>query len=198
MHRRGSKERTKRELIINEWRRLGSPSVGEHELDQIHGAIGERFGKARVDTPPAIARLLADEGAELRHPEVIEFDARWREMKIESGEFAGDDEVVAVKPLTLKQAETLIRKLERLRGTFGPTSDHSGLRELKDSAISARQAALSLAKHRQLEAVRRVEQAEIAQWLLVWLQTPDLFDAWLELRRHSPDFRKKFLTKKSS
>ena len=119
-------------------------------------------------------------------------------MKIESGEFAGDDEVVAVKPLTLKQAETLIRKLERLRGTFGPTSDHSGLRELKDSAISARQAALSLAKHRQLEAVRRVEQAEIAQWLLVWLQTPDLFDAWLELRRRSPDFRKKFLTKKSS
>jgi len=198
MHRRGSKERTKRELIINEWRRLGSPSVGEHELDQIHGAIGERFGKAAVDSPAAIARLLADEGAELRHPEVIEFDARWREMKIESGEFAGDDEVVAVKPLTLKQAETLIRKLERLRGTFGPTSDHSRLRELKDSAISARQAALSLAKHRQLEAVRRVEQAEIAQWLLVWLQTPDLFDAWLELRRRSPDFRKKFLTKKSS
>jgi len=198
MHRGGSKERTKRELIINEWRRRGSPSLGEHELDQIQRAIGERFGKAAVDSPAAIARLLADEGAELRHPEVIEFDARWREMKIENGEFPGDDEVVAVKPLTLKQAETLIRKFERVRGKFGPASDHSSLQQLKSRAISARQAALSLAKHRQLEAVRRGEQAEIAQWLLVWLQTPDLFDAWLELRRHSPEFRKKFSTKKSS
>ena len=198
MYRGGSKERTKRELIINEWRRRGSPSLGEHELDQIQRAIGERFGKAAVDSPAAIARLLADEGAELRHPEVIEFDARWREMKIESGEFPGDDEVVAVKPLTLKQAETLIRKFERVRGKFGPAPDHSSLQQLKSRAISARQAALSLAKHRQLEAVRRGEQAEIAQWLLVWLQTPDLFDAWLELRRRSPEFRKKFSTKKSS
>ena len=119
-------------------------------------------------------------------------------MKIESGEFPGDDEVVAVKPLTLKQAETLIRKFERVRGKFGPAPDHSSLQQLKSRAISARQAALSLAKHRQLEAVRRGEQAEIAQWLLVWLQTPDLFDAWLELRRRSPEFRKKFSTKKSS
>ena len=198
MHRGGSKARTKREVVIREWRRLGSAPIGKRELDQIQRAIAGRFGKTAVDSPAAIARVLADKGAELRHPEVIEFDARWRETKIESGESAGPDEVVAAKPLTLKEAETLIRKFARMRRKFERPGDHAGLRRLRDSAVSARQAAQSLAKHRKLEPAQRVEQAEIAQWLSVWLQTPDLFDDWLDLRRRSPDFRKKFATEKSS
>ena len=32
----------------------------------------------------------------------------------------------------------------------------------------------------------RAEQAEIAEWLKVWIQTPILFADWLELRRRSP------------
>jgi len=32
----------------------------------------------------------------------------------------------------------------------------------------------------------------------VWLQTPNLFDDWLDLRRRSPDFRNKFSMEKSS
>ena len=198
MHRRESKARTKREVIIEEWGRLGGASIGHRELDQIQRAIAGRFGNAAVDSPAAIARVLADEGAELRHPEVIEFDARWRETKIESGEFAGQDDVVGANLSRLKDAETLIRKFERLRRKYERTEDRSGLRRLRDSAVGARQTAQSLAKHRKLEADRRVEQAEIAQWLAVWLQTPDLFDDWLDLRRRSPDFRKKFSMEKSS
>src|SRR5437870_10289518 len=126
---KGGGARTRHELTIEVWVGMGRAAVGENELREIQRAIAKRFGEGAVDSPAAIARLLADEGAELRHPEVIEFDARWREMKIESGEFPGDDEVVAVKPLTLKQAETLIRKFERVRGKFGPASDHSSLQQ---------------------------------------------------------------------
>src|SRR5260370_5015132 len=47
-----------------------------------------------------------------------------------------------------------------------------------------------------LNQTQRDEQAEVAQWLAVWLQSPSLFDDWLDLRRRSPDFRKKFSMEK--
>lgn len=193
-----AKVRTKRELAVEVWNRLRRPSVGERELRAIQSAIAKQFGKGTVDSPASIARLLADEGAELRHPEVIEFDARWREKQIESDELSGHDEVVGARPLTLGQVEALIRKFERLRRKLEQTGDHPNLRRLRDRAITARQEAQSFTKDRKLEAKQRLEQTEIIEWLAVWIQTPNLFDEWLDLRRRSPDFRKKFSTETSS
>ena len=70
--------RTKRDLIIEVWERLDCETVGARELDEIIGAVHERFGAGAVESPAQVARLLADEGAELRHAEVLEADARWR------------------------------------------------------------------------------------------------------------------------
>jgi hypothetical protein len=187
-----AKARTKAALALEIWNRLRRPSVGERELRAIQRAIAKQFGKGAVDSPASLARRLADEGAELRHPEVIEFDARWREKQIESGELAGHDDVVAAKPLTLKQAEALIRKCEKQRRQFERAGDRSALRRLRDNAINARQEAQAFTRDRTLEAKQRVEQAEIMEWLLVWIQTPNLFDEWLDLRHRSPDFRRKF------
>src|SRR5713226_3997679 len=117
MTRTISKARTKRELIITAWDDLGRIRVGASELRKIQSSIHDQFGAGAVESPAAIARVLADEGAELRHPEVIEFDARWREAKIEkdSGQLKGLDELLAGKPLRLRKAESLIKKLEKLR-----------------------------------------------------------------------------------
>ena len=38
----------------------------------------------------------------------------------------------------------------------------------------------------------RAEKAEIAGWLGVWLQQPELFPDWLDLRRRSEDYRRRF------
>jgi len=48
------------------------------------------------------------------------------------------------------------------------------------------------AKSKIVAAGEREEAREISQWLMVWLQAPDLFSDWLELRRRSPEFRRKF------
>ena len=66
MPRSNRNVRTRHELILKVWNRLGSADVGRRELRQIQQAIGERFGEGAVDSPAAIARILADEGAELR------------------------------------------------------------------------------------------------------------------------------------
>ncbi|MBZ5564748.1 MAG: hypothetical protein LAP13_20295, partial [Acidobacteriia bacterium] len=39
---------------------------------------------------------------------------------------------------------------------------------------------------------KRQEKLDIAHWFHVWLETPDLFFDWLELRKASEDFRKLF------
>jgi hypothetical protein len=190
-----SRARTRHELTIEVWVGLGRAAVGENELREIQRAIAKRFGAGAVDSPASIARLLADEGAELRHPEIIEFDARWREAQIEKGtlEFSVFDRFEAAKPLRLKQAEALITKLEKLRKKLEHAGDSQALRSLKDDAVSARQTVQSLAKSEKLKQRAHEEQVEIVEWLSVWIRTPTLFAEWLELRKRSADFQQRFL-----
>ncbi len=179
------------------WDSLGRVPLGENELREVQRAIAKRFGEGAVDSPAAIARLLADEGAELRHPEVIEFDAHWRQAQIEksAAEFSVFDRFDAAKPLRLRQAEALIKKLEKLRKKFERAGNGQALRSLQDEAVNARQTVQALAKSEKLNQRVRGEQIEIAEWLSVWIRTPTLFAAWLELRKRSTDFRQQFLAK---
>jgi len=179
------------------WNSLGRSAVGEVELSKIQQSIRGQFGSGAGESPAAIARVLADEGAELRHPEVIEFDARWREAKIEreAGKFNDLEDLLAGRPLRLEKAESLIKRLETLRKTSETSEtsrDQIALKQARNLVINARQVAESLAKDRMLDTKERAEQAELAEWLKVWIQTPKLFADWLELRRRAPDFRKKF------
>jgi hypothetical protein len=186
--------RTKRELIVAVWNRLGRSSIGESELREIQQSMRRQFGLGSSESPAAIARVLADEGAELRHPEVIEFDTRWREAKIESdaARFKGLEDLLTGKPLRLKKGEALIRKLEKLRKDSERTGDQIALKQVRTMVVNARQVAESLAKDRTLDPLERAEQTELAEWLKVWIQAPNLFEDWLDLRRRSLDFRKKF------
>jgi hypothetical protein len=194
MTRTTSKPRTKRELIITAWDDLGRLEVGASELRKIQNSIREEFGAGAVESPAAIARVLADEGAELRHPQVIEFDARWREAKIkkEAKRFGRLEAYAAGRPLRLQQAEAFIRKLEWLRNDSVRTGDKTEWKRAQKIAVDARQLAHSKARNRTLDQTTRAEQAEIAEWLAVWIQTPKLFAEWLELRRRSAEFREKF------
>jgi len=189
--------RTRHELTIEVWVGLGRAAVGENELGKIQRAIAKRFGAGAVDSPAAIARLLADEGAELRHPEIIEFDARWREAQIakDAADFSVFDRFDAAKALRLKQAESLIKKLEKLRKKLERVGDAQALRSLKDEAVNARQTVQSLAKSEKLNQRVRGEQVEIVEWLSLWIRTPTLFAEWLELRKRSNDFRQRLLAK---
>lgn len=192
--RQKQQPRTKRELIVAVWNRLGRNPVGQSELREIQRSIRRQFGQGANESPAAIARVLADEGAELRHPEVIEFDARWREAEIEgdAARFKGLEDFLSGKPLRLKKAEALIKRLEKLRKNSERAGDQTTLKQVRDMVVNARQVAESLAKDRTLDPLDRAEQTELAEWLKVWIQTPNLFDDWLELRRRSPDFIGKF------
>lgn len=179
---------TKREQIVAHWRRLRRPVVGVAELKSIQEKLAKHYGANEGESPAAIARALADEGAELRHPEVIEFDAQWREQRIKSQMREFD----SLEPLTFERAEELISRWEKLRRTSYQTTDRDSIQLTRDAAIDARNKAQLLARRKSLSEAQRAEQLEIAEWLGVWIKTPVLFADWLELRRRSDDFRRKF------
>jgi hypothetical protein len=43
-----------------------------------------------------------------------------------------------------------------------------------------------------VEAPKREEKKEIAEWFRIWLETPDAFFDWLEVRKASAEFSEKF------
>ena len=189
--------REKRELIVETWTKLGHAPVTGRMLSRIQRALARQFGIDTTDSPASIARVLADEGAELRHPDVIEFDAQWRESSFKKSELAitADD---AAKPLTLESAEALLKRFERLRRKYSGDAKSDRLRQLREAALNEKAKAQLLARDDALDDSLRKVQGEIAEWFRVWLQAPEIFDDWLDLRRRSSEFRETFKVQKST
>ena len=49
-----------------------------------------------------------------------------------------------------------------------------------------------ISRNHKVEAENRAQKEEVAHWFGIWLETPDAFFDWLEVRKQSPDFQKKF------
>jgi hypothetical protein len=181
-----------REFIVKLWLERGRPPIDAQFLEAVQSELAQ-FGSDAM-SPASLARLLADEGAELRHPEIIEFDVHWRESLVKSrmDKFAAVEQLSSGARLNIEEAGVLIGKMEKLRQEFERDDDDTRLDELRTLAADARQRADAIGKNRRLDGKVRLEQSEIAEWLKVWLQTPTLFENWLELRQRSEEFREKF------
>jgi len=167
----------KKQVIIELWRETGKQSAGATELGVIQQGLIEHFGAAASESPAAIARVLADHGVALRHPEILEADVRWRQERLTSL-FSEEDLNLG----TIESATALIEKLERLRREFD--GDEVKLEDLRQSV---RELKRELELHVSSELAR-----EVAQWLTIWLQNPQIFSQWLDLRRSTPEFRDRF------
>lgn len=181
------KARTKRELIIEVWERLDCESVGARELEAIAEAVRGRFGEGAVESPARVARLLADEGAELRHAEVLELDARWRTADPYDAVFRN-----VLKFSTFEEAAASLKRLDNLRREFERRSDREGVRRVRETVLKGKQRARMIAGNSSVNERKRAEKSEIAEWFTVWLNQPEIFDDWLHLRLGSKDFVERF------
>ncbi|HLA11648.1 MAG TPA: hypothetical protein VJ023_13755 [Pyrinomonadaceae bacterium] len=175
---------TKRELLIEVWESLDCESVGASELLIIQEVLTERFGNGGMESPASIARTLADEGAALRHPEVLMFDSEWREKRLANLD-------VQFGCVRISEALATIQGMVAYRRR---ANADGGVDEQLVSELAA-----TFKKHAEVRArspivdpyERRVAK-ELAQWITIWIQDPGLFDNWLELRRRSPEFQRLF------
>ncbi len=179
--------RTKTDLIIEVWEKLDCESVGAKEIEAIELIVRDRLGDGAVESPMIIARLLADEGAELRHAEILELDVQRRLESPYDAMFRN-----ILKFSDFKETLISIRRLENLRRKFVTENDKEGLRLVRDTAIKGKNRAQMIAKNNKVDEQKRTEKAEIAEWFTLWIQSPEIFENWVELRQNSKDFREKF------
>ena len=179
--------RTKNDLIIDTWEKLDCESVGAAELTAIAKAVEESFGRSAVDSPMITARLLADEGAELRHSEVMALYIQWASDRPYDAALRNIFQFADVN-----SAASSIRNAENLRRKWTEENDREGLRLLRELALAAKKKLAAAARSDRADQQKVKLAAELNEWLAVWLSTPEIFDQWLSLRRRSPAFKEKF------
>jgi hypothetical protein len=174
--------RNKTDLIIEVWEKLDCDSVGASEIEAIETAVGGRFGKAAVDSPMITARLLADEGAVLRHSEIMEL------YVLRRGDRPYDAALRDVLDISsLKKALRSIKDLENLRRKFAKENEREGQRLVREKALNAKKQAQKTAGKNVSPAEKQIAK-EAAHWLTLWLQSPELFENWVKLRQESKEF----------
>ncbi len=166
-------KRTQELLIIDVWKPMDKEVVGAPELESIQETIAERFGTSV--SPASIARALAEHGVRLGHPEILQTDLHWRER---NQLFTPEDLTFG----TIDAAYALIAKIESLGQSESERLRHE-VRQFKTE--------LDLLAANEKAPNRKLAE-EIAQWLTIWLQTPQIFSEWLSLRRSTADFQARF------
>jgi len=184
--------RTKTDLMIEVWEKLDCESVGAKEIEAIETVIREQYGFNAVESPMITARLLADEGAELRHAEILELDVARRGESPYDAMFRN-----ILKFSDFKQTLGSLRQLENLRKKFVAEDDREGLRLMREIALKGKNRASMISKNEKVAPEKRHEKQEIVEWFTIWLQNPEVFENWVALRQNSPDFKKRFERKES-
>lgn len=179
--------RTRQELIIEVWEALDCESVGARELLAIQKVLRETLGEGAVASPASIARTVADEGAVLRHPEVLNCDTKWRQQNL-AAPFAPQD----LNFTDLAEAAASLKMIDKLRREAEQEGNQQKLKQVRELALHNKQEAQLVAGSEVVKTQDRLVAKEIAEWIRVWLQQPDLFDDWLNLRQRSPEYRRKF------
>jgi hypothetical protein len=179
--------RNKTDLIIEVWEKLDCESVGAEEIKAIEAAVLERFGRPALDSPMVIARLLADEGAVLRHSEIMGLYVERYSDRPHEPAFRN-----ILKLDGLAEAASSIRRLDNLRRKYAADGNTEGLRLVREKGREGRTEALQRANDKRTIDEDRLAYAEIAEWLTLWMQSPEMFASWIDLRLSSADFRRTF------
>jgi hypothetical protein len=88
----------------------------------------------------------------------------------------------------LEDAEKTLRRLEQLRQEFMASGDSLGVECCRRVALVGRMRAESLSRNHRVSPAKQRQKREIAHWFGIWLETPELFEPWLALRKTSAEY----------
>ena len=121
-------------------------------------------------SPAALARTQVDQGAELKHPDLLDADFLWRRERLFTAEELNFDTPVAAVNWMMALSDR---------------PDHD---QIRYAVLSLkRELELVAGSERTKQTDRQLAQ-EVGQWLAVWLQNPGIFEDWFALRRNTAEF----------
>lgn len=91
---------------------------------------------------------------------------------------------------SLEAAEASLRNLDEHYRSGLSGEDKIGAEDCRRAALLARRRSERIARNTRVSPAKRAEKEEIARWFTIWLQTPDVFFDWLDLRKNTEEFRR--------
>jgi hypothetical protein len=177
------KRKSKAEMVLEIYDREAMGEVTEREIAIINRGLVEEYGAGGVLSPAEIASILIDEDLPVRFDDVFNMntpDDRYEEL------------FDRMDLSTLSSAEISLRKIHDTFAGLIRENDRRGAGYGCEMMREARKSALRDATNDKLGSRRQAELTEIAEWLTIWLQTPELLEMWLEVRKATPEFRNRF------
>lgn len=176
------KRKSKREMVLDIYDREAMGEVTAREIAMINAALVAEFGEGGALDPGEIARILHAEDLPIRFEQVFRMAKPTEKYETL---FAG----IAYELNTLARAEQALRNIDGFYREFKRAGDRTGVRFARQAALDAKQKAVALAQAQASQVGEQHVQGEIAQWFTVWLQTPEIWAQWIELRKATAEFK---------
>ena len=174
---------TKKDLILEIARSLKMARFTPAEIEQIRRQLVARLGEAGKTSTDQVAGVLEDAGLRVVWSTRADTEGRYEEEFQDLLHFS-----------TLEEAEMCLIRLDELWRRFVFEGETAAAERALEVARLGRRRAEMISRNAKVEAKKRAEKREIAQWFQIWLETPDAFFDWLELRKQSAEFQKNFGT----
>src|SRR5579863_732353 len=173
--------KSKKELILETAREIAASKWTPAEIDQLRRRLIAEHGEAAKTGSDYIAEVLKEAGWKVVLNLQEEAEDQYEE------EF---EDLLHFK--TLEDAEVSIMRLDELMRKFRAKGEKAAVERVLDVARLGKRRAEMIARNHKVEPHKRAEKEEIAGWFRIWLETPDAFFDWLDVRKKSPDFVAKF------
>ena len=175
---------SKKQIILEYCRTKGLERIGPEEIRALENEMHSRLGSNLKTSPSYIATVLREAGKE------VEYRDRFADPPMEEPYASRLRNLLQFRDFA--SAEASVRKLDEAYREYREASDRTGTGLVRALLQQGKLRASSMAANPRVGPDKRAEKAEIATWFRIWLETPNLFFDWLELRKASEEFRRLF------
>jgi hypothetical protein len=172
---------TKKALILEAARGLAKPRFTPAEIEQIRRQLIAHHGAQGKTSPDYIVSVLQEAGLRVIWSTHSDTAGRYEEEFTDLLHFS-----------TLEEAEMCLIRLDELLRKFLVEGEHAAAERVREVGRLGRRRAEMIARNHKVDVQKRAEKEEVAQWFAIWLEIPDAFFDWLEVRKQSHEFRRKF------
>lgn len=176
--------KSKKQIIFEYCNQHGLRTAGMDEIREMSGEIRRTLGAQVRVSFTYIAHVLQQAGI------TVENDGPYVRPPLPepyATELKG-----ALRFKELSSAEACLRRLDGAYQKYLRAGDRKGISLVRSLLLKGKDRARRLAGDPRVDASKRGEKEEIVRWFTVWLQSPDLFFDWLELRKRSEEFQRAF------
>ena len=173
--------KTKKALILETAREIGAEKWTAAEIDQLRRRMIAEHGEEAKTGADYIADVLQTAGLKVTLSQLEEVEDQFED------EF---EDLLHFK--TLGDAEVSLMRLDELWRRFQTHGEKAAAGRVLDVARLGKRRAEMIARNRKVEPQKRAEKEEMSNWFRIWLETPDAFFDWLDVRKKSSEFKAKF------